>query len=55
MRNARKAYRRSITTRVEIERIERRMQWACGLLIAFGLAAMWAYVGWQQNLLEGMH
>lgn len=54
LRQVRKTYRRSIITSAEIARLERRMQWACGLLIAFGLIAMWAYVGYQLNLLEGM-
>lgn len=39
----------------KIAKIERRMQVVCAVLIFGGLIAMWAFVGYQLNLLEQVH
>lgn len=39
----------------EIEKLENRMRVLAFVLIALGLVAMWAFVGYQLNLLEQVH
>lgn len=55
LRKARKTYRRSIKTSAEIHRLEKRIEWAIFWLIIAFICAMWVFVGWQFDVLEGMH
>lgn len=38
-----------------IAKLEKRIENICFALIVIGLCAMWAFVGWQLNLLEAVH
>lgn len=42
-------------TEREIRKIEKRMEWIAFALVVIGILAMWAFIGYQLNLLEGMH
>lgn len=55
MRNRHFSPERELANLREQAKIERRMQVICALLIFGGLVAMWAYVGYQLNLLEQVH
>lgn len=42
-------------TEREIRKIEKRMEWIAFALVVIGILAVWAFIGYQLNLLEGMH
>lgn len=42
-------------TEREIRKIEKRMEWIAFALVVIGILAMWAFIGYQLNLLEGAH
>lgn len=55
MRAVRHQYRRSVQTQAEIIRLEKRIEATIFWLIFLGVIAMWAFVGYQLNLLEQVH